>query len=194
MALLIVGIILFLGVHLVRVVAPDLRRSMIARLGENGWRAGYSVASILTLILLIYGFGQARQVTGMLYNPPVWMAHITITLMLIALICLVASLLPAGYIATKTKHPMVLSVKIWALAHLLANGETSSVLLFAAFLAWGVIVRISLKRRERAGEIRRRPFVSAKYDLYALVIGIVVWALIIWKLHEWLIGVSPLAM
>ncbi|MBX5240096.1 NnrU family protein [Rhizobium sp. NLR22b] len=194
MALLIVGIILFLGVHLVRVVAPDLRRSMIARLGENGWRAGYSVASILTLTLLIYGFGQARQVTGMLYNPPVWMAHITITLMLIALICLVASLLPAGHIATKTKHPMVLSVKIWALAHLLANGETSSVLLFAAFLAWGVIVRISLKRRERAGEIRRRPFVSAKYDLYALVIGIVVWALIIWKLHEWLIGVSPLAM
>ncbi|ARO25181.1 NnrU family protein [Rhizobium sp. S9] len=194
MALLIVGIILFLGVHLVRVVAPDLRRSMIARLGENGWRAGYSVASILTLILLIYGFGQARQVTGMLYNPPVWTAHIAITLMLIAMICLVASLLPAGHIATKTKHPMVLSVKIWALAHLLANGETSSVLLFAAFLAWGVIVRISLKRRERAGEITLRPFVSAKYDVYAAVIGIVLWALIIWKLHEWLIGVSPLAM
>ncbi|MBX4925104.1 NnrU family protein [Rhizobium binae] len=194
MALLIVGIILFLGVHLVRVVAPDLRRSMIARLGENGWRAGYSIASIATLILLIYGFGQARQVTGMLYNPPVWMAHITITLMLIAIICLVASLLPAGHIATKTKHPMVLSVKIWALAHLLANGETSSVLLFAAFLAWGVIVRISLKRRERAGEITLRPFVSTKYDVYAAVIGIVLWALIIWKLHVWLIGVSPLAM
>ncbi|MFS8148674.1 NnrU family protein [Rhizobium sp. R635] len=194
MALLIVGIILFLGVHLVRVVAPGFRRSMIARLGDNGWRAGYSVASILTLILLIYGFGQARAVTGMLYNPPVWTAHIAITLMLIAMICLVASLLPAGHIATKTKHPMVLSVKIWALAHLLANGEMSSVLLFAAFLAWGVIVRISLKRRQRAGEITLRPFVSAKYDLYAVVIGIVAWALIIWKLHEWLIGVSPLVM
>jgi uncharacterized membrane protein len=89
---------------------------------------------------------------------------------------------------------MVLSVKIWALAHLLANGETSSVLLFAAFLAWGVILRISLKRRQRAGEITLRPFVSAKYDLYAIVMGIVVWALIIWKLHEWLIGVSPLVM
>ncbi|MDK4730981.1 NnrU family protein [Rhizobium sp. CNPSo 3490] len=193
MALLIIGIILFLGVHLVRVVAPGLRRSMIASLGDKGWRAGYSIASILTLILLIYGFGQARQVTGMLYNPPVWTAHIAVALMLIAMICLVASLLPAGHIATKTKHPMVLSVKIWALAHLLANGETSSVLLFGAFLAWGVIVRISLKRRERAGEITLRPFVSAKYDLYAAVIGILVWALIIWKLHEWLIGVSPLA-
>ncbi|MBB4572094.1 NnrU family protein [Rhizobium lentis] len=194
MALLIVGIILFLGVHLVRVVAPGLRRSMIASFGERGWRAGYSIASILTLILLIYGFGQARQVTGVLYNPPVWTAHIAITLMVIAMICLVASLLPAGHIATKTKHPMVLSVKIWALAHLLANGETSSVLLFAAFLAWGVILRISLKRRERAGEITLRPFVSAKYDLYAVVIGIVAWALIIWKLHEWLIGVSPLVV
>ena len=192
MTLLIIGIVLFLGVHLVRVVAPDFRRSMIANLGEKGWRAGYSIASIATLVLLIYGFGQARQVTGMLYYPPVWMAHITIALMLIAMICLVASLLPAGHIATKTKHPMVLSVKIWALAHLLANGETSSVLLFAAFLAWGVIVRISLKRRERRGEITLRSFVSAKYDLYAVIIGVVVWALIIWRVHEWLIGVAPL--
>jgi uncharacterized membrane protein len=121
----------------------------------------------------------------MLYNPPVWMAHITITLMLIAMICLVASLLPAGHIAVKTKHPMVLSVKIWALSHLLANGETSSVLLFGAFLAWGVILRISLKRGQRAGEI----------TLPALRLGQIRslchrhrhrrWALIIWKLHEW---------
>jgi uncharacterized membrane protein len=89
---------------------------------------------------------------------------------------------------------MVLSVKIWAFAHLLANGETSSVLLFAAFLAWGVILRIALKRRERAGELTLRPFVSGKYDLYAVVIGVVVWALITFKLHELLIGVAPIAM
>jgi uncharacterized membrane protein len=194
MTLLVVGIVLFLGLHLVRVVAPGFRQSMIASVGESGWKIGYSVGSILTLVLLIYGFGQARQVTGMLYNPPVWMAHITITLMLIAVICLVASLLPAGHIAVKTKHPMVLSVKIWALSHLLANGETSSVLLFGAFLAWGVILRISLKRRQRAGDITLRSFVSAKYDLYAVVIGVVAWALITFKLHELLIGVSPLAM
>jgi len=194
MTLLIIGIVLFLGVHLVRVVAPDFRRSMIARLGEKGWRAAYSIASIATLVLLIYGFGRARQVTGMLYYPPVWMAHISIALMLIAMICFVASLLPAGHIKTKTKHPMVLSVKIWALAHLLANGETSSVLLFAAFLAWGVIMRISLKRRQQRGEITLPTFVSAKYDLYAVIIGAVVWALIIWRVHEWLIGVAPLPM
>jgi len=194
MALLIVGIVIFLGLHLIRVIAPGLRQSMIDRLGESGWKGVYSVVSILSLILLIYGFGQARQVTGMLYNPPVWMAHIALTLMLLAMICLAASLLPAGHIAVKTKHPMVLSVKIWALSHLLANGETSSVLLFGAFLAWGVILRIALKRRERAGELTLRPFVSGKYDLYAAIIGVVAWALITFKLHELLIGVAPIVM
>ncbi|MBZ9791328.1 NnrU family protein [Rhizobium sp. 3T7] len=194
MALLIVGIVIFLGLHLIRVIAPDLRQSMIDRLGESGWKGVYSVVSILSLILLIYGFGQARQVTGMLYNPPVWMGHIALTLMLLAMICLAASLLPAGHIAVKTKHPMVLSVKIWAFSHLLANGETSSVLLFGAFLAWGVILRIALKRRERAGELTLRPFVSGKYDLYAAIIGVVAWALITFKLHELLIGVAPIVM
>ena len=193
MALLILGIVLFLGIHLIRVVAPGLRTSLIASLGESGWKIAYSVASIVTLAILIYGFGQARDMTP-IWSPPFWMSHITILLMLFAMICLVASLLPAGHIAVRTKHPMVLSVKIWALAHLLSNGDGAAILLFAAFLAWGVILRISLKRRERAGEITLRPFVSAKYDLYAIIIGVIVWALIIWKLHAWIIGVSPLVM
>lgn len=193
MALLILGIVLFLGLHLIRVVAPGLRTSLIASLGEGGWKAAYSIASIVALIVLIYGFGQARDMTP-IWSPPFWMSHITILLMLFAMICLAASLLPAGHIAVRTKHPMVLSVKIWALAHLLSNGDGAAMLLFAAFLAWGVILRISLKRRERAGEIILRPFVSAKYDVYAIVIGVIVWALIIWKLHAWIIGVSPLVM
>ncbi|MEK1872207.1 MAG: NnrU family protein, partial [Rhizobium altiplani] len=81
MTLLIVGIIIFLGLHLIRVIAPGFRQSMVDSLGENGWKLAYSIVSILALILLIYGFGQARQVTGLLYTPPVWMAHITLTLM-----------------------------------------------------------------------------------------------------------------
>ncbi|PST19450.1 NnrU family protein [Rhizobium sp. JAB6] len=193
MALLVLGIVLFLGLHLIRVVVPGLRTSLIASLGEEGWKIAYSIASIIALIVLIYGFGQARDMTP-IWSPPIWMSHITILLMLFALICLVASLLPAGHIAVKTKHPMVLSVKIWALAHLLSNGDGAAMLLFAAFLAWGVILRISLKRRERAGEITLRPFVSAKYDLYAIIIGAIAWILIIWKLHAWIIGVSPLVM
>lgn len=193
MSLLVLGIVLFLGIHLIRVVAPGFRTSLIAGLGEAGWKIAYSIVSIVALVVLIYGFGQARDMTP-IWSPPFWMSHITILLMLFALICLAASLLPAGHIAVRTKHPMVLSVKIWALAHLLSNGDGAAMLLFAAFLAWGVILRISLKRRERAGEITLRPFVSATYDLYAIVIGAVAWALIIWKLHAWIIGVSPLVM
>ncbi|WFR99738.1 NnrU family protein [Rhizobium tumorigenes] len=194
MALLVVSIILFLGVHLIQALAPGFRLSMIARLGRPSWIVLQSVASLLTLVLLIYAFSIARYETTVLYSPPAWASHITLTLMLIASICLVAGLLPAGHIAAKTKHPTVLAVKIWALAHLLANGDSAGVLLFASFLAWGVVVRISLKRRARAGEITPRPFVSVKYDAAAVVLGIVLWGAIIWKLHEWLIGVSPLAM
>ena len=194
MLLLFLCLLFLLVTHSLRLVAPAWRANMISRIGEGPFKGVYSLVSVIGIVLVVYSFGQARQVTGMLYNPPIWMSHLALTLMLISMICLVASSLPAGYIATKTKHPMILAVKIWALAHLLANGETSSVILFASFLAWGVAMRISAKRRERAGEVVTRPFVSARYDIIAVVLGVVLWAAIIWKLHEWLIGVQPLAM
>jgi uncharacterized membrane protein len=192
MAVLVLGIILFLGVHLIRVVAPGFRQSMVERMGVSAWRGLFSVVSIVTLVFLIFAYAHSGFVN--VWFPPHGMAHLTFLLMLLAVICLVASLLPPGHIATRAKHPMVLSVKIWALAHLLVNGDLANILLFGAFLAWGVILRISLKRRERSGEVLLRPFVSAKYDIYAVVIGVVAWGLIIWKLHEWIIGVSPLAL
>ncbi|POO57975.1 NnrU family protein [Agrobacterium rosae] len=194
MVLLILSLLFFLGTHSLRIVAPDFRNRMIARMGEGPWKGVYSLVSVIAIAFVAYAFDQARQVTGILYSPPIWTSHIALTLMLIAMICLVASLVPAGHIAAKTKHPLILAVKIWALAHLLANGETSSVLLFVSVLAWGVVMRISLKRRQRAGEVVTRPFVSARYDIVAVVLGIVLWAAFIWKLHEWLIGVQPLAM
>ena len=194
MLLLVISLIVLLGTHSVRIFAPGFRNKMIAQMGEGPWKGAYSVVSILAVAFVAYAFGQARQVTGILYSPPIWTSHIALTLMLFSMICLVAGLIPAGHIATKMKHPLVLAVKIWALAHLLANGETSSVLLFVAVLAWGVVMRISLKRRARAGEVVTRSFVSARYDILAVVLGIVLWAAFIWKLHEWLIGVQPLAM
>ena len=192
MLLLVISLILFFAIHLTRVIAPGWRTSVIAAKGERMWKLSYTVASIASLALVIHAFGEARQETGILYTPPIWMAHLASLLMLVAIICLVASLMPPGHVATKTKHPMVLSVKIWALAHLLANGETSSVILFAGFLAWGVVLRIALKRRERSGELVRQPFVSARYDALAAVIGLLVYLLFIWRLHVWLIGVQPL--
>lgn len=192
MTILILGIILFLATHMIRILAPGFRRAMVQKFGENGWKGVHGLASILALVVLIYGWRQAPVID--LWFPPRGMAHLSVTLMLFAMICLVAGMLPAGHIATKAKHPMVLSVKIWALAHLLSNGDLASVLLFGSFLAWGVIARISLKRRQRAGEVTLRPFVSAKWDLAAVAIGLLVWGLFIWKLHELLIGVAPLPM
>jgi uncharacterized membrane protein len=194
MALLVLGIVIFLGMHLVRVVAPGVRTSFIERNGKSAWMGIYAVISLVGLGLIIYGFGEARAVTGMLYNPPVVLKHISLLLMLLAFICLAAGFLPAGRIAVAVKHPQILSIKIWALAHLLANGETSSVLLFGSFLAWAVVMRISMKRRQRAGELVLPAFRSSSYDLLAVVIGLVAYGLFIWKLHELLIGVAPIVM
>ncbi len=194
MFLFIPGLILFLGSHMVRVVAPDVRARFIQNFSLGTWRALYSIVSVAALTLLAYGFAAWRAETGMLYSPPAFLAHISLTLMLFATIFLVAGQLPAGYIRTKIKHPMVLAVKIWAVAHLMVNGETNSVVLFTAFLAWGVIVRISLKRRERAGEITLATYRSWTFDLASVVVGLVAYAAIVFKLHEWLIGVAPINM
>ena len=194
MTILIAGIILLLGIHLIRVIKPGFRNTMVAQMGENAWKGIYAVVSLLGLVVLVYGYGLARPGAVDLWYPPVWTAHLTVTLMLLAMICLVSAFLPAGYIATRAKHPMVLSVKIWALAHLIANGDLASVLLFGSFLAWGVILRIALKRRQRAGLLVLRPFVSGRYDLLAVVIGIAIWLAFIAKLHLLLFGVAPLVM
>ncbi|TPW31664.1 NnrU family protein [Martelella alba] len=188
MAMLVVAVLVFTLLHLIHAFAPAFRQQMIDRLGEKGWRGVFSIAALAAFVFMVWSFGQARQVTGVLYTPPFWMAHITILLMLIAMICLSASFFPPGHIARVMKHPMVVSVKVWAFAHLLANGETASVILFAGILIWAVILRIALARRERAGLLTRKPFVSARYDLYAIVLGLVLWGLFVWKLHLWLIG------
>lgn len=192
MTLLVLGIVIFLGMHLVRVVAPGLRARVIEGLGKGPWMGLYALISLVGLGLIIYGFGQARGETGVLYNPPVFLKHIALLLMLLAFISLAAGFLPAGRIAVTLKHPQILAIKIWALAHLLANGETSSVLLFGSFLAWAVILRISLKRRERAGERVLPMFKSARNDLLAVVVGLAAYLLFVWRLHELLIGVQPL--
>ena len=192
MTLLVLGIVIFLGMHLVRVVAPGLRARVIEGLGKGPWMGLYALISLVGLGLIIYGFGQARGDTGVLYNPPVFLKHIALLVMLLAFISLAAGFLPAGRIAVALKHPQILAIKIWALAHLLANGETSSVLLFGSFLAWAVILRISLKRRERAGERVLPMFKSARNDLLAVVVGLAAYLLFVWRLHELLIGVQPL--
>lgn len=192
MTLLVIGLALFIGFHSIRIVSPAGRLALIERFGDKGWKALHSIVSLVALVLLVYGFGEARSDTPVLWYPPIWTRHIALTLMIPAVICLVASALPAGWIRTKTKFPLVLAVKIWALAHLIANGELSSILLFATFLAWGVVLRIALKRAVARGEVTYPVFVSARYDVISIIVGLALWAAMILGLHEWLIGVPPL--
>ncbi|MGJ7041134.1 putative membrane protein [Shinella sp. BE166] len=194
MTLLIAGLVLFIVTHLIRPFAPGLRDAGIAALGKPAWMALHGIVSLASLVLIAYGFVEARANGGaMLYYPPTFMAHIALTLMLIASICLVAGFLPAGHIRTKLKFPILVAIKIWALAHLLANGESYSVLLFVTILAWAVILRISLKKRIAAGETKLPVFVSAKNDLIAVVVGLALYVVIVFWLHEWVIGVAPMA-
>lgn len=189
MAVLIIGLALFLGVHSISIASPELRNGAVQRFGEGAWKGLYGLVSLGGFVLIIYGFGLARQAPVVLYAPPPWMRHVTFLLMLPVFPLLVAAYLP-GRIKAATKHPMLAAVKFWALAHLLANGTLADVLLFGGFLAWAVLDRISLKRRppQMLRTAAARPF----NDAIAIVLGLALYGLFIAWAHVRLFGVSPL--
>lgn len=192
MLVLILGLILFLGTHSLKVVAPGWRSQMVARLGENGWKGFYSVVSLIGFVLIVWGYGMARQDPIPLWYPPIWTRHIALLLNLIAFILFAAYLVPAGWMKARIGHPMVLSVKVWAFAHLIANGTLADVILFGAFLVWAIVDYASNRRRDRAaGTVRVAG--PARNDAIAIVVGVLIWAVILWRVHEWVIGVSPMA-
>lgn len=187
MTLLILGLLIFLGVHSVSIVAPGWRDAQAARLGEMGWKGVYTVLSIIGFALLVYGYGQARQGPVALYTPPVALRHVALLLMLPVFVLLLAAYLP-GRIKSAAKHPMLLATKLWATSHLLANGNLADVLLFGGFLAWAVLDRISMKRRTP------RPLPGAPAgrfnDLIAVVGGLALYVFFVKGGHAWLIGVA----
>ena len=192
MIALLLGLVLFLGVHSVSIAAPGWRAAQIARHGERAWKGAYSVAAGVGLALLIVGYGMARREPIVLYTPPVALRHVALLLMLPVFPLFFAAYLP-GRLRSAAKHPMLLAVKLWATAHLLANGNLADVLLFGAFLAWAVADRISVKRRS-AAEAHAVPAASpgALNDVIAVVGGLAVYAGIVFWAHLRLFGVSPL--
>lgn len=191
MIYLIVGLVLFLGIHSVEIVSPTFRGNAVARIGEGAWKGIYSLLSIAGFVLLVWGYGVARQEPILLYAPPVWTRHLTALLMLPVFPLLLAAYLP-GRIKAAVKHPMLVAIKTWALAHLIANGMLADVLLFGGFLVWAVADRISLKRRV----VRPTPGPPPlKYnDLIAVVGGLALYVIFVLWLHVRWIGVSPLPM
>lgn len=191
MSYLVLGLVLFLGVHSVRIVADGWRTQMRARLGEGAWKGLYSVASVVGLVLVVWGYGLARQQPVVLWNPPVGMRHAASLLTLIAFVLLAAAYVPRNVFKARLHHPMVLGVKVWALAHLLSNGNLADVVLFGAFLLWAVLSFRAARQRDRAQNTVYAPGTAAGTGI-AVVVGTAAWAGFAFWAHVWLIGVAPL--
>jgi uncharacterized membrane protein len=187
MSLLLIGLLLFFGVHSISILVPGWRDAMVARIGERPWRGVYSLLSLAGLALLIHGYGAARMDPVALYNPAPWLRHLTFTLMLPVFPLLLATFLP-GRIKTATKHPSVLAVTLWALSHLLANGMLADVLLFGAFVLWAAATRISYARRP-APSVPTLP-ASRANDAIAVIGGLAIYVGLVLWLHPLLIGIA----
>ncbi|MEY3517146.1 MAG: hypothetical protein RLZ89_6 [Pseudomonadota bacterium] len=202
MALLILGLVLFLGAHSTRIFAENWRQAALERLGDKAFKGANALVSLVGFGLLIYGFDQVRWDSPALWAPPVWVKHVAALLMLLSLVLLASAYAPRNAIKAKLHHPMVLSVKVWALAHLLANPRVADLVLFGAFLLWSVLNFRAARKRDRlaaasaqetgeAGTLPARE-VSLAATLRAVGIGVVVWAFLLSRGHVWLFGVSPL--
>jgi uncharacterized membrane protein len=190
MAMLILGLLLFLGVHSARVVAEDWRQGVRQRWGANTWKAVYSVASIVGFVLIVYGYGAARQQPVALWTPMVWPRHLAALLTLPAFVLLAAAYVPSNGIKARLHHPMVLSVKLWALAHLVANHTLADLLLFGSFLLWAVLSFRAARGRDRAAGVVYAPGKTAATVL-TVVLGVAAWlAFALWG-HAALVGVRP---
>ena len=193
MTILILGLVLFLGLHSTRIVSESGRERAIARFGEGPWKGMYSLISAIGFVLIVWGFARARYDAPQLWTPPAGARHITMLLMLIALILFASFLFKRSRITAVVHHPMLWAVLVWSVGHLLANGSAADLLLFGAFLVWSAAdLATSYARDKRNGIVYPAPQVRATAG--AVVAGLVVYALLIGGLHLWLFGVSPLAM
>lgn len=193
MTLLLAGLLLFLGVHCTRVFADGWRTATIERMGAKAWRGAYSLVSLAGLVLLVWGYAQARQQPVLLWQPPLGLRHAASLLTLLAFVLLAAAHVPGNAIKARVGHPMVLGVKAWALGHLLANGTLADVLLFGGFLAWAVLLYASLRRRDRLAGVTKAPGRPAATAV-AVGAGVLAWAVFAFWLHGPLIGVRPFGM
>ena len=187
MSLLILGLLLFLGIHSSRVFADGFRSARIAQMGDKGWKLLYTGLSLAGLVLICWGYSLARQQPVVLWNPPIWTRHVAGLLMLVSFIMIAASQVPGNAIKHRLQHPMLLGTKVWAFAHLLANGTLADLLLFGSFLVWAILTFRSARQR---GESRgRAPTLVGTLTVVGLGLGL--WLLFAFWAHRFLIGVSP---
>lgn len=190
MTLLVLGLLLFLGAHSTRVFADPWRTAQLARLGEKGWKGAYSLVSLLGFALLVWGYGLARQSPVPLWTPVIGLRHLASLLTVFSFILLAAAYVPRNSVKARIGHPMVASVKLWALAHLLANHTLADLLLFGGFLLWAVLCFRAARARDRAaGAVY--PAGTLQGNLITVASGLVAWAVFAMWLHGPLMGVKP---
>lgn len=191
MAILILGLVIFLGGHAFTMLRGP-RNALVAQFGTGGYKAAYTVVALIGLALIFWGYGLYRN-SGYIpvWEPPRGLSHLSLLLMIPAFIALAASG-PPGEIKRRLKHPMITAVKIWAVAHLIANGDLGSMILFTSFLAWGVMARISMKKRDIAAGGSVAASISPgwkRQDTIAVAAGVLAYVAFVFWLHPLLIGV-----
>jgi uncharacterized membrane protein len=191
MALMILGIVLFFGVHSVRIVSDDFRSAQIARLGERRYKGIYSAVSLVGIVLVGSGFSMLRRTPVVLWNPPEWMHPITSLLVLVAFVLWTAAYVPGNRIKAIARQPFAAGTKTWAFAHLLSNGSAADVLLFGSFLVWAIFAFVSAQRRDRRAGVVYAVGPRSK-TVTTIAIGLVVWVVFGFWLHGWLFGVKPM--
>lgn len=189
MLYLILGLVVFLGTHSIRIFADDWRTRRIERWGPTAWRGAYSLVSLLGFALLVWGYGQTRGDAD-LWQAPVWLRHVAAPLTLPVFVLLAATYVPGNWLKVRFGHPMLAGVKTWALAHLLVNGRPGDVLLFGAFLVWATLAFRAARRRDRLSPPSQARGPWAR-DALTLGIGVIAWIVFALYGHAWLIGVPP---
>jgi uncharacterized membrane protein len=192
MAILVLGLVLFLGLHSTRISAEPLRAQAIARLGEGPWKGLYSLVSAIGFVLIVWGFAQARFGAPALWTSPPGARSATILLMLVSMLVLAGYFFKQSHIAVAVHHPMVWSVAVFGLAHLVSNGSAADVVLFGAFFVWALADLVSLYARDRRNSVVY-PEPNWAATIGAIVLGLVLWAVIAFWLHLWLFGVPAMA-
>lgn len=187
---LVLGLALFIAAHSVRIVADDWRARTLARVGPGGWKAMVSAASVAGLALIVVGYGQTRIDPIWLWLPPLWTRHLAALLTLVAFVLVAAAYVPGNHLKAAVGHPMVLGVKVWAFAHLLANGTLADALLFGGLLAWAIASFAAARRRDRRSAAPRPP-VAMTGTAITVVAGVLAWAAVAFWLHLALFGIAP---
>jgi uncharacterized membrane protein len=190
MTALVLGLLIFLGVHSTRIFANGTRNAFVAQRGRNAWNGLITMLSLASFALLVWGFGQARQQPTVLWATPGWAKHVAALLTLISFVLVTAAYVPGNGIKAALHHPMTLGVKVWAFAHLLANNTLADLLLFGGFLVWSIMLFATARRRDREAGTTYPPGNATK-TVVTVIAGTVLWAVFAFWAHGWLIGVRP---